>query len=122
MRTDPFTTSTDQVRPARPSSVGSLRRSVEEFLAYWELMSNLIARDLKTKYRGSVLGVFWSLLNPLMLMLVYTAVFSVIVRVPIQHYPIFLLAGLVPWNSFAQSLTSATTSVVDNAAIVRKVY
>jgi ABC-2 type transport system permease protein len=105
--------------------VRGLRRALEEFIAYWELTANLIARDLKTKYRGSVLGIFWSLLNPLMLMVVYTAVFSVIVRVKIPGsvpYPVFLLAGLVPWNAFAQSLTNATTSVVDNAGIVRKVY
>lgn len=121
MRTDPVRT-TSRVRPAAPSRVSNLRRALEEFVAYWELTTNLIARDLKTKYRGSVLGVFWSLLNPLLLMVVYTAVFSVIVRVPIHPYPVFLLAGLVPWNAFAQSLTNATTSVVDNAGIVRKVY
>jgi lipopolysaccharide transport system permease protein len=108
-----------------PPRVRGIRRAMEEFVAYWELTANLIARDLKTKYRGSVLGIFWSLLNPLMLMVVYTAVFSIIVRVKIPGsvpYPVFLLAGLVPWNAFAQSLTNATTSVVDNAGIVRKVY
>src|SRR5713226_4021824 len=123
MRTDPVTAV--HTRPARPSRARAFRRGVEEVLAYWELTTNLIARDLKTKYRGSVLGVFWSLLNPLLLMVVYTAVFSVIVRVPVPGngpYPVFLLAGLVPWNAFAQSLTNATTSVVDNAGIVRKVY
>src|SRR5205085_6177864 len=77
---------------------------------------------LRTRYRGSVLGIFWSLLNPLLLMLVYTLVFSVIVRINIKPYPIFLLAGLVPWNAFAQTLTTGTTSVTDNAGIVRKVY
>ena len=117
-----FPLTATQTRPARPSRAGTLRRGVEEVLAYWELTTNLIARDLKTKYRGSVLGVFWSLLNPLLLMLVYTVVFSKIARLPIPRYPVFLLAGLVPWNAFALSLASATTSVVDNAGIVRKVY
>ncbi len=111
-----------QIQPARLSRARTLRRGVEEFLAYWELTTNLVARDLKTKYRGTVLGVFWSLLNPLLLMLVYTVLFSKIARLPIPRYPVFLLAGLVPWNAFAQSLTNATTSVVDNAGIVRKVY
>jgi homopolymeric O-antigen transport system permease protein len=112
----------------RPTGAGANRLSVphglraEALVAYWELLSNLVARELKTKYRGSALGIFWSLLNPLILMLVYTVVFSVIVRVNIRPYPIFLLAGLVPWNAFAQTLTSATTSVTDNAGIVRKVY
>ncbi len=97
-------------------------RGQDAILAYWELLSNLVARDLRTRYRGSVLGIFWSLLNPLLLMLVYTVVFSVIVRINIKPYPVFLLAGLVPWNAFAQTLTTATTSVTDNAGIVRKVF
>lgn len=100
----------------------SRARRLDDMVAYWELLSNIVVRDLQTRYRGSVLGVFWSLLNPLLLMLVYTLVFSVIVRINIQPYPIFLLSGLVPWNAFAQSLTTATTSVTDNAGIVRKVY
>ncbi len=69
-----------------------------------------------------MLGIFWSLLNPLLLMLIYTVVFSVIVRVNIKPYPVFLLAGLVPWNAFAQTLTSATISVPQSANIVRKVH
>lgn len=100
----------------------SLKRWFDEVVAYSELLANLVARDLRTKYRGSFFGIFWSLLNPLLLMLVYTLVFSLIVRVNIHPYPVFLLAGLVPWNAFAQSLTSATTSVVENAGIVRKIY
>lgn len=100
----------------------SLPRRRDALLAYGELLANFVARDLKTKYRGSVLGIFWSLLNPLLLMLIYTVVFSVIVRVNIKPYPVFLLAGLVPWNAFAQTLTSATISVPQSANIVRKVH
>src|SRR5207248_4366004 len=110
---------TESRPPARRFGV---KQWLDEVIAYSELLSNLIARDLKTKYRGSYLGMFWSLLNPLLLMLVYTLVFSIIVRVNIHPYAIFLLSGLVPWNAFAQSLQAATTSVLDNAAIVRKVY
>jgi len=105
----------------RPGRLG-VRRWLDEVIAYSELLANLVARDLRTKYRGSFFGIFWSLLNPLLLMLVYTLVFSVIVRVNIHPYAIFLLTGLVPWNAFAQSLTTATTSVLDNAQIVRKIY
>jgi homopolymeric O-antigen transport system permease protein len=106
---------------AQPRRFGA-KQWLDEVIAYSELLLNLIARDLKTKYRGSFFGIFWSLLNPLLLMLVYTLVFSVIVRVNIHPYAIFLLTGLVPWNAFAQSLQAATTSVLDNASIVRKVY
>jgi ABC-2 type transport system permease protein len=105
----------------RPGRLG-VKHWLDEVIAYSELLANLVARDLKTKYRGSFFGIFWSLLNPLLLMLVYTLVFSVIVRVNIHPYAIFLLTGLVPWNAFAQSLTTATTSVLDNAQIVRKIY
>lgn len=107
--------------PYRPRPFGA-RQWLDEVIAYSELLGNLVARDLKTKYRGSFFGIFWSLLNPLLLMIVYTLVFSVIVRVNIHPYAVFLLTGLVPWNAFAQSLTSATTSVTDNAGIVRKIY
>lgn len=102
---------------SRPTSGGR-----DALMAYGELLANFVARDLKTKYRGSVLGIFWSLLNPLLLMLIYTVVFSVIVRINIKPYPVFLLAGLVPWNAFAQTLISATTSVQQSANIVRKVH
>jgi ABC-2 type transport system permease protein len=113
---------TAEARPrARPQPIG-LRQWFDEIVAYSELLTNLVARDLKTKYRGSLFGIFWSLLNPLLLMLVYSLVFSLIVRVNIHPYPVFLLAGLVPWNAFAQSLISATMSVIDSAGIVRKVY
>lgn len=105
-------------RPASDVVPGRIDRAI----AYWELLSNLVGRDLKTRYRGSVLGIFWSLLNPLLLMLIYTVVFSVIARVNIKPYPIFLLAGLVPWNAFSQTLTNATNSVTENAGIVRKIY
>lgn len=112
----------DEPAEAAPRTRLSVKQWFDEIIAYSELLANLIARDLRTKYRGSFFGIFWSLLNPLLLMLVYTLVFSVIVRVNIHPYAIFLLSGLVPWNAFAQSLQAATTSVMDNAAIVRKVY
>ena len=110
---------TESRPPARRFGV---KQWLDEVIAYSELLSNLVARDLKTKYRGSFLGMFWSLLNPLLLMVVYTLVFSVIVRVNIHPYAVFLLSGLVPWNAFAMSLTSATNSVFDNRDIVRKVF
>ena len=112
----------DEILERSPARRFGAKQWLDEVIAYSELLVNLIARDLKTKYRGSFFGIFWSLLNPLLLMLVYTLVFSVIVRVNIHPYAIFLLSGLVPWNAFAQSLQAATTSVLDNAAIVRKVY
>lgn len=124
MPTEPIGISTGRQVNAvdRPSANPVPRGRIDAAIAYWELLSNLVGRDLKTRYRGSILGIFWSLLNPLLLMLIYTVVFSIIVRVNIKPYPIFLLAGLVPWNAFSQTLTNATNSVTENAGIVRKVY
>jgi ABC-2 type transport system permease protein len=86
------------------------------------LFRSLLARNIKTRYRGSVLGIFWTLLNPAVLMLIYTVVFSLIIRIPIQPYALFLLAGLVPWTAFSQSLLTASVSILGNAALVKKVY
>jgi ABC-2 type transport system permease protein len=69
-----------------------------------------------------VLGVFWMLLNPAVMMLIYTVVFSLIVRINIQPYALFLLAGLLPWTSFSQGLSTAAVSIIANAPLVKKVY
>jgi lipopolysaccharide transport system permease protein len=86
------------------------------------LFRSLLARNIKTRYRGSVLGIFWTLLNPAVMMVIYTVVFSVIVRIPIQPYALFLLAGLVPWIAFSQGLSTASVSILTNAPLVKKVY
>src|SRR5438105_13329641 len=63
---------------------------------YRELFLVLVGRDLRSRYKGSVLGFAWTLLQPLLLMLVYTILFSRVIRLPIRHYPLFLLSGLLP--------------------------
>jgi ABC-type polysaccharide/polyol phosphate export permease len=89
---------------------------------YRELFGNLFRRDLHTRYKGSALGVAWSLLNPLILMAIYVLVFSVLWKVTdIEHYPLYLLVGLALWLFFSTSLTTASRSMVDSAALVKKV-
>jgi lipopolysaccharide transport system permease protein len=85
-----------------------------------ELISILVAKQLKLRYRGSVLGFFWTLLNPLLLMLVYTLVFSVYFRLDMEHYPAFLFAGLLPWIWFSSSLQQGVTSILDGAGLVTR--
>jgi ABC-type polysaccharide/polyol phosphate export permease len=85
------------------------------------LLINLVAKDLKLKYRGSILGVAWSLLNPLLLLIVYTLAFKYVMRVQMQHYAYFLMTGLLPWSFFAGALQSSTGAIVQNGALVRKV-
>jgi ABC-type polysaccharide/polyol phosphate export permease len=85
------------------------------------LLINLVAKDLKLKYRGSLLGVAWSLLNPLLLLGVYTLAFKYVMRVQMPHYAYFLMSGLLPWTFFAGALQGATGSIVQNGALIRKV-
>lgn len=91
---------------------------------YRFLMEQLIARDFKIKYKRSVLGVFWSFLNPLLMMSVQYVVFSHIlnVRGDVQHYAIYLLCGIVVWNGFNDSVTQAMRSITSNAPLITKVY
>ncbi len=100
--------------------IGRLR----ELIAYRYLVSNLVVRDLKVRYKNSVLGIAWSMLNPLLMMLVFTMVFTILaggmegVSVP----PAFILAGLLPWNFFSGTLMVGTHSIVGNAHLIKKVY
>ena len=95
---------------------------VVELLRYRTLVRNLVFKDLKLKYRDSALGVVWSLLNPLLLLVVYTVAFKVILRVRTENYAYFLLAGLLPWNFFSSSLTASTQAITGNANLIKKVY
>lgn len=72
---------------------------IRELLGYRELVENLVIRDLKVRYKNSVLGFLWSLVNPLLLMLVFTVVFTVMLpNVNIPRFPVFVLCSLLPWN------------------------
>jgi ABC-type polysaccharide/polyol phosphate export permease len=89
---------------------------------YRELFANLFRRDFQAKYKGSVLGVLWSLLNPLVLLGVYLVVFGVLwPSRHIPHYPLYLLAGLACWLFFALSLQTGARAMVDSAELIRKV-
>jgi lipopolysaccharide transport system permease protein len=88
---------------------------------YRELFANLFRRDFQARYKGSALGVLWSLLNPLVLLGVYLLVFGLIFPSKTPHYPLYLLAGLACWIFFATSLQSAARSLVDSAELIKKV-
>src|SRR5688500_16196983 len=92
---------------------------------YRELFGSLFRRDLRAKYKGSVLGLAWSLAHPVVLMLVYLLVFSVMLKIRTadyyDHYWLFLLGGLPAWVFFATSLQSAARSLLENANLIRKV-
>jgi lipopolysaccharide transport system permease protein len=90
---------------------------------YRYLFEQMVRRELRQKYKGSALGVLWYLVNPLVLMGAYTLMFTVVLRSPfdIADYPLFLLIGIVVWTFFSQALLSAAPSLIDQAALVRKV-
>ena len=92
-----------------------------DLLRYRDLFGSLFRRDLQAKYKGSLLGVVWSLANPLVLMAVYALVFSLLWEVAdIENYPLFLLAGLLTWVFFASSLQAASRSMLEAANLIRK--
>jgi homopolymeric O-antigen transport system permease protein len=93
-----------------------------DLLRYRELFANLFRRDFHAKYKGSLLGVLWSLLNPLVLLAVYLVVFGLLFQnTHIAHYPVYLLAGLACWIFFSVSLQSAARSMIDSAELIKKV-
>ena len=94
---------------------------MQSLFRYRELIRNLVLKDLKLKYRDSVLGFLWSLANPLLLILVYSFVFGHILRGGPPNFAYFLMVGILPWNFFAQSLMMSTGSILDNGNLIRKV-
>ncbi|GIV97991.1 MAG: transport permease protein [Herpetosiphonaceae bacterium] len=95
---------------------------LRELWSYRELIGNLVARDLKARYKGSFLGYLWSLVNPLLMMAIFYVVFRVLLRTNITYFHIFLMAALLPWNFCAGAIMEGMGSIVNNAALVKKVY
>lgn len=99
-----------------------LDKRVGELVRYRELVRNLVIRDLKARYKNSVLGFLWSLLNPLLMMIVFTVVFTVMLPNNVPKYPVFVLCALLPWNWFSGSISGGLTSIIGNSNLVKKVY
>lgn len=98
--------------------------SLKIFWEHRELLRKMVEREIKARYKQSILGYFWVMLNPFFQMLVMTFVFGIIFKIKTWDlpYPIFLYAGLLPWNFFAVSLSSATNSLVDYSSLIKKIY
>ena len=97
---------------------------LEEAKNLWKhrvLIQSLVIRELKARYRGSVLGFLWSFLNPLLLMVVYSLVFSVYLRFGMKNYSVFLFCGLLPWLWFSSSVIEGTNSIMTGSALIKKV-
>lgn len=100
----------------------SIREHIHDIWRYRELLGSLVRRDLKVRYKSSILGFLWSLLNPAMYLVVFYLVFQVFLKSGIPSFPIFLLSGLLAWNLFQSCLPLATGSIIDGASLVKKVW
>lgn len=96
--------------------------NIRKLFSYRELIVSLTKKELKVKYRGSVLGFFWSLLNPILTMLVYTFVFSIVLRGGIKEFAIFLICALLPFNFLSNSVNYGASSIIANSNLVNKIY
>lgn len=95
---------------------------IKELWQYREMIVNLVKRDLKSRYKGSILGFLWMLLNPLLQLGIYTIVFSIIMRMDIDKYYLFLFVALVPWIFFSTCLSGGTTVIFGQQDMVKKIY
>src|SRR5688572_9665508 len=117
---------TRPIKIIRPPSFSPLNllRELRGLWQYRDLFYTLTVHRIKVRYKQSVLGLAWAILQPLSLMLIYTVIFSVIARVPSEGVPyaVFAYAALLPWTFFSSALTNATTGLVNHSALVTKVY
>lgn len=105
-------------RSRRPNPLQRLR----DVWRYRELLGNLVRKELKVKYKNSVLGFVWTLLNPALYLVVFSVVFQEVLRVQVPYYAIFFLSGLLVWNFFSTALNSGAISITGNAQLVQKVW
>ena len=110
----------NDVRTITPTA--SLAGRLRDLLNYRELLVNLVKMELRSKYKSSALGFAWSLLNPVMYLVVFTLAFDLILNSGIPRFPIYLLSGLLVWNFFTAAVGAGTQSIVNGAGLVNKVW
>ena len=94
----------------------------KDLYQYRELFKTNVKKEIRGKYKGSFLGILWSFINPLLMVLVYAIVFPYIMRIQTENYLIFLICGVIPWNCFTLGLAQGTTTITNNANLIKKVY
>ncbi len=99
-----------------------MKKYIDNFLRFKPLLTELVARDIKIKYRRSVLGVLWTILNPLFMMVILSIVFSNIFKFDIENFPLYILSGQVIFNFYNDATTSSMTSILGAASLIKKVY
>jgi len=95
---------------------------IKKLYEYRELLKSNIKKEIRGKYKGSFLGVLWSFVNPLLSALVYAIVFPYVLKTGQDNYVVFIVLGIIPWNFFITTIAQGTTTVLQNAGIIKKVY
>ncbi|MGQ9777498.1 MAG: ABC transporter permease [Thermodesulfobacteriota bacterium] len=96
---------------------------MSQFLfSYKDLIQNLVARDFKTRYKRSYLGILWSLFNPLLTIIVYTLAFDYIMKIRVKDFPVFFMCGYLPWSYFSSSIMTSLSSLSESGYLIKAVY
>ena len=97
-------------------------RFINDFKKFTPLLQNLVIKDFKIKYRRSVLGIAWSVLNPLFTMLVLTQVFGMLLRIKVENFATYYIVGASIWTFFNEATTNSLTSIISASSLIKKVY
>ena len=111
-------------RPVMRNAAGlrpSVLEEARDVAAFSHLLANLVRRDLTVRYKRSVLGFFWTMLNPLLLMIILSVVFSTVFRFAVKHFEVYFLSAYLGWTFFAQTTTGAMSSLAWNGALMKRV-
>src|SRR3954451_9784201 len=93
-----------------------------QLVRFWPVIQNMVVQELRVRYQRSMLGFFWTLLHPILMMTTLTIVFSQLFKIKREDYAIFLFAGMVPWNFLSGSVNDSAFSIISNEALIRKIY
>lgn len=97
-------------------------RFFHDLFKYRQMLSRLVKKDLRSRYKGSVLGFLWTFVNPVLQLMVYSYVFPKILRNTEENFPLFLFIALLPWMMISGTIQTSTTSIVSNSNLVKKIY
>lgn len=95
---------------------------LKQIISFKDLLVNLTTKELKLKYKNSIIGFLWSLLNPLMMLMIYSIAFKIILKIQVENFPVFVFVGLLPWMFVQGSISQSTNSIINNQNLVKKVY
>lgn len=95
---------------------------LQELYRYRDMLKYLVRTDLRVRYKGSVLGFLWTFVNPLIMIIIYSVVFSTILKVNIPNYTVYLISGLLPWTMFQTTVVGSSSVIIRNSNLVKKVY